>query len=58
MPSALLLELAYKLFALAVTVWVAQYLGIQYIEALVEGTRTYIAVVDLLYGEERLPVTI
>ena len=58
MLCALLVELAYKSLALAVTVWVAHYLTSEYLDALIEFTRIYIQVVDLLYSEERLPFRI
>lgn len=51
----ILLELLYKSFALAVTTWIASYLSSEYLEALIEFTRAYITVIDLLYSEERLP---
>ena len=57
MLADLLPELLYKSLALAVTVWVAHYLTNTYIEALTEFTRAYITIVDLLYSEERLPLT-
>lgn len=58
MLLSLLLELAYKSLALAVTVWVAHYLTTSYLEALVEFTRVYITVVDILYEEGRVPFRI
>ena len=58
MLCALLLELAYKSLALAVTVWVAHYLTSDYLDALIEFTRAYITIIDLLYSEERLPLRI
>ncbi len=58
MLLALLVELVYKSAALAVTVWAFHYLTSVYTEALVEFTRTYITIIDLLYSEERLPLRI
>lgn len=58
MLLSLLLELAYKSLALAVTIWVADYLSSTYLEALVEFARVYITVVDLLYAEGRLPARV
>lgn len=52
------LELIHKSLALAVTIWVADYLSSEYLEALIEFTRAYITVIDLLYSEERLPARI
>ncbi|KAK5171843.1 uncharacterized protein LTR77_003479 [Saxophila tyrrhenica] len=56
MLYALLFELAYKSLALVVTVWVAQFLTSQYLEALVEFTRIYINVIDLLYADRQAPL--
>lgn len=47
----LLVELAYKSIALAATVWVAHFLSSEYLKALVEFTRLYITVIDLVYAE-------
>lgn len=58
MLDALLLELLYKTFALAVTVWAAQYLTTNFIEGVVEFTAVYITVLDLLYRNERLPMRV
>ena len=58
MLAALLVELLYKTLALTITIWIAQYLTSEYVEALIEFTRAYIQVVDLLYAEGRLPVRI
>jgi hypothetical protein len=58
MLSALVVELVYKSAALAATIWAFNYLTSIYAEALVEFTRTYITIVDLLYSEERLPLRI
>ena len=52
------LEFLYKALALAVTVWAAHYLSTGYLEALIEFTRAYITVIDLLYAEGRLPTRI
>lgn len=56
MLPELLLELAYKSLALAVTVWVAHYLTSEYTEAVIEFIRASITIIDLLYSEERLPL--
>ena len=56
MLSDLFVEIAYKGFALMVTVWAAHYLTSIYLEALVEFTSAYITIIDLLYSEERLPL--
>jgi hypothetical protein len=56
MLYALLFALAYKSLALFLTVEVAHYISTAYVEALIEFTRAYITVVDLLYSEERLPL--
>ena len=58
MVYGVVFELAYKSFALAVTFWVADYLSSSYVEALIEFTRAYITVIDLLYSQEQRPVRI
>ena len=58
MLAVLLVELFYKCLALAATVWVAHYLTTDYIDALIDFSRTYITIIDLLYSEERLPLRI
>jgi len=55
MLCEIILELVCKSVALAVTVWAAHFLTSQYLEALIDFTRMYITVVDLLYAEGRLP---
>lgn len=52
----LLVEVTYKCAALLATVWVAQHLTSVYTEALLEFTRAYITIIDLLYSEDRLPL--
>lgn len=51
----MLLQLAYNCLAVLVTAEVAYYLSTEYIKALIEGTRAYLTIVELLYGHERLP---
>ena len=58
MLGELLEELFYKSLALAATVWLAHYLTTEYVEALIDVSRAYITVIDLLYSEERLPLRI
>jgi len=58
MLADVLLELAYKSLALAATVWVASSLSSEYLEALIEFTRIYINVIDLLHAEGRLPLRV
>lgn len=58
MLADVLLELAYKSLALAATVWVASSLSSAYLEALVEFTRVYINVIEVLYAEGRLPLRV
>lgn len=58
MLYALLLELASKTLALFLTVSVAHYLSGEYVEALIEFTRAYITIIDLLYSENRLPLRV
>ena len=58
MLLALLIEILYKCLALSVTITIANYLCSEYVEALIEFTRAYITVVDLLYAEGRLPARI
>lgn len=58
MLLALAVEFAYKSAALAVTIWAFNSLISIYTEALVEFTRTYITIIDLLYTEERLPLRV
>jgi len=55
MLCEIFLELVCKSVALAVTVWAAHFLTSQYLEALIDFTRMYITIVDLLYAEGRLP---
>lgn len=52
------LEFLYKAASLALTIWAANYLSTEYLEALIEFTRAYITVIDLLYAEGRLPTRI
>jgi len=54
----ILLELLYKVLALAVIVWTAHYLTPTHIEAVLDFTRAYLTVLELLYAEERLPLKI
>ena len=58
MLCEVLVEFLYKSVALAATVWVANYLSTEYLEALIEFTRAYITVIDLLHAEGRLPTRI
>ena len=53
-----LLELLYKVVALAVTVWAAHYLTTAYLEALLEFAHAYLTVLDLVYVQERLPLRV
>ena len=58
MLVAFFIELLYKCLALSITVTIANYICSEYVEALIEFTRAYITVVDLLYAEGRLPARI
>ena len=51
-----LVEISYKVVALAVTVSIAHYLTTEYITALIEATKAYLAVIDLIYARDRLPL--
>lgn len=53
-----LLELLYRALVLGVTFWAAHYLTTTYIEALLEFTRAYLTVLDLVYAQERLPLRV
>lgn len=58
MLGTVLLELLYKALALAVTVWAAHYLTSSYLHAILDFTRAYLAVLELVYAEERLPLRV
>ena len=53
-----LVEISYKVVALAVTVSIAHYLTTEYITALIEATKAYLAVIDLIYARDRLPLRV
>ena len=54
----LVFELSYKALTLAVTVSIAHYLTTEYITALIEATKAYLAVLDLIYARDRLPLRV
>ena len=56
MLAGLLVEITYKCAALLATVWVAEHLTSVYTEAVLEFTRAYITIIDLLYSEDRRPL--
>lgn len=58
MLAAVLLELLFKVCALAVTVWAAHYLTTTYIQAVLEFGRAYLAVLEIVYAQERLPLRV
>lgn len=58
MLHVLLLELLYKALALAVTVWAAHHLASIYLEALVDFSRAYLTLLELLYADERSPLRV
>ena len=58
MLAEVLLELLYKSLALAVTVWATHYLTTTYVQAVIEFTRAYLAVLDFLYSHGRLPTLV
>ena len=51
-------EVSYKVIALAITISIAHYLTTEYITALIEATKAYLAVIDLLYARDRLPLRV
>ena len=48
----LLLELTYKILALQVVIWAARYLTREYLEAVLEFTRAYLTIVELIYSRD------
>ena len=56
MLCAVFAEVLFKTIGLLLTVYVAESLTTEYIEALIDATRAYITVIDLLYSQERLPL--
>lgn len=58
MLSALFAELLCKTLALLFVVYTFHTISTEYLEAVVEATRAYITVVDILYTRERLPLRV
>ena len=55
MLAAVVAEVVYKSLALLVTVWIAEYVSHEYLQALVEFTRAYITVLELIHTERQRP---